>query len=87
MGEGPITPQLIKLPTIASKPNACKVQRKGPGSVCMIGLILEALLALVILLIIVWWTMFSGRKRGELPHAEGGEEKEEVVEEEEVVVE
>ncbi len=32
------------------------------------GLIfLEALLALVILLGIVWWTMFAGRKRGELP--------------------
>ena len=32
----------------------------------MTGLILEALLALAILLIIVWWTMFSGRPRGEL---------------------
>ncbi|QNN59811.1 hypothetical protein H9K76_21635 [Diaphorobacter ruginosibacter] len=34
------------------------------------GLILiEALLALVILVAIVWWTMFSGRKKGELPSA------------------
>ena len=32
-------------------------------------ILLEALLALVLLLIIVWWTMFSGRKRGELPDA------------------
>jgi cbb3-type cytochrome oxidase subunit 3 len=37
----------------------------------MSGLILEALLALVILLLIVWWTMFSGRPRGEVPQAQG----------------
>lgn len=30
-------------------------------------LYLEALGALVLLLFIVWWTMFSGRKKGELP--------------------
>ena len=29
-------------------------------------ILLEALLALVVLIAIVWWTMFSGRKRGEL---------------------
>ncbi len=29
-------------------------------------LLLEALLALVILIAIVWWTMFSGRHKGEL---------------------
>ena len=29
-------------------------------------LLLEALGALLLLLLIVWWTMFSGRKRGEL---------------------
>lgn len=37
-------------------------------------LILEALAAFVLLLLIVWWTMFSGRKRGELtkrPATEG----------------
>ena len=28
---------------------------------------LEALGALVLLVLIVWWTMFSGRQRGELP--------------------
>ena len=32
----------------------------------MILLLLEALLALLIFLGIVWWTMFSGRKNGEL---------------------
>lgn len=35
----------------------------------MILLLLEALGALVILVFIVWWTMFSGRKKGELPDA------------------
>lgn len=30
-------------------------------------LLLEALGALLILVFIVWWTMFSGRKNGELP--------------------
>jgi hypothetical protein len=32
-------------------------------------LLLEALGALVLLVLIVWWTMFSGRKNGELPAA------------------
>lgn len=30
-------------------------------------ILLEALAALVLLLFIVWWTMFSGRNKGELP--------------------
>jgi cytoskeletal protein RodZ len=33
-------------------------------------ILLEALLALVILVGIVWWTMFSGRNKGELPSGE-----------------
>ncbi|WP_439351779.1 hypothetical protein [Hydrogenophaga sp. MI9] len=33
----------------------------------MLLLMLEALAALVLLIFIVWWTMFSGRKKGELP--------------------
>lgn len=32
-------------------------------------ILLEALLALAILVAIVWWTMFSGRQKGELPTA------------------
>ena len=32
----------------------------------MLLILLEALLALVLLVLIVWWTMFSGRKGGEL---------------------
>ena len=34
-------------------------------------LLLEALGALLVLVFIVWWTMFSGRKNGELPGAAG----------------
>ena len=29
-------------------------------------ILLEALGAMVLLILIVWWTMFSGRKKGEL---------------------
>jgi hypothetical protein len=32
----------------------------------MLLILLEALLALALLVLIVWWTMFSGRKNGEL---------------------
>jgi hypothetical protein len=37
-------------------------------------LLLEALGALVLLVFIVWWTMFSGRKGGELPEEAQREE-------------
>ena len=37
---------------------------------CMSLILLEALLALIILIVIVWWTMFAGRKKGELPPGE-----------------
>lgn len=33
----------------------------------MLLIFLEALLALVLFLLLIWWTMFSGRKNGELP--------------------
>ncbi|MDO9146073.1 MAG: hypothetical protein Q7U52_00050 [Hydrogenophaga sp.] len=39
-------------------------------------LLLEALGALVLLVFIVWWTMFSGRKNGELPDSATGPEPE-----------
>jgi cbb3-type cytochrome oxidase subunit 3 len=42
----------------------------------MLELFLEALLAMVLLLLIVWWTMFSGRKKGE-PMREDAEERKE----------
>ena len=38
-------------------------------------ILLEALLALVLLVAIVWWTMFSGRKKGELPPEDEDEPK------------
>ncbi|KWT72593.1 MULTISPECIES: hypothetical protein [unclassified Variovorax] len=36
-------------------------------------ILLEALGAGILLVLIVWWTMFSGRKRGELNDAEEDE--------------
>ena len=33
-------------------------------------ILLEALGALLLLVLIVWWTMFSGRKKGELTIAD-----------------
>ena len=36
----------------------------------MLLILLEALLALLLLGLIVWWTMFSGRPKGERPDDE-----------------
>lgn len=36
----------------------------------MLLIFLEALAALLLLVLIVWWTMFSGRKKGELAQPE-----------------
>jgi hypothetical protein len=33
-------------------------------------ILLEALGALLLLVLIVWWTMFSGRHKGELPQSD-----------------
>ena len=41
-------------------------------------LLLEALGALLLLVFIVWWTMFSGRKNGELKSELRGELKDEL---------
>jgi hypothetical protein len=38
-----------------------------PNTTRMLLLLLEALFAGILLIGIVWWTMFSGRKGGELP--------------------
>ena len=38
-------------------------------------ILLEAMGALVLLLLIVWWTMFSGRDKGELPGSHGDDVK------------
>jgi hypothetical protein len=37
----------------------------------MVVILLEALLALALLVFIVWWTMFSGRDRGERRRDDG----------------
>ena len=37
-------------------------------------ILLEALGALLVLVLIVWWTMFSGRKGGEMDAAEAEEQ-------------
>ncbi len=42
-------------------------------------LLLEALGALVLLVFIVWWTMFSGRKNGELVSDDDNDNKVEKV--------
>jgi hypothetical protein len=42
----------------------------------MLLILLEALLALAALLFIVWWTMFSGRRKGEPPRPNEGESNE-----------
>jgi len=39
-------------------------------------ILLEALLAGLVFVLIVWWTMFSGRKNGELPRASPEKEDE-----------
>ncbi|WP_062407099.1 hypothetical protein [Limnohabitans sp. 63ED37-2] len=38
-------------------------------------ILLEALLALCIFIVIVWWTMFSGRSKGELRQAPSAPEQ------------
>ena len=42
----------------------------------MVLLLLEAFGAMVLLIFIVWWTMFSGRKNGELKDVEKDSSKE-----------
>jgi hypothetical protein len=59
---------------------AAPAQRHTPHPAPMTLLLLEALGALIILVLIVWWTMFSGRPKGELPPDErfsdtGGDKK------------
>jgi cytoskeletal protein RodZ len=70
--EGDITPQPVKLPTIKSAAHFGRCLMFAHRSLSMSWLILEALLALVIFVGIVWWTMFSGRPRGEVPPSEVG---------------
>jgi hypothetical protein len=61
--EGGGAAQPASVPTI-SAPSNCQ------GSRFMGLILLEALGALVLLVLIVWWTMFSGRDKGELRSGE-----------------
>ena len=66
--------QPAKLPTIAA--NAQHERSRGVkrnGTWIMVLILLEALLALALFVVIVWWTMFSGRNKGELPSAKPAE--------------
>ena len=66
-------PQALRLPTM--KPvirtrvvRAARLTRQfGNGQKLMWLIVLEAVGALAVLLFVVWWTMFSGRRGGELP--------------------
>jgi hypothetical protein len=58
-GKGGGLPQPASVPTISTVAT-------NQGKPFMGLILLEALLALVLLVGIVWWTMFSGRKKGEL---------------------
>lgn len=56
-----------KTPTIKPQSKTLfKIRFKNCREKIMTLLILEALLALLILIGIVWWTMFSGRTKGEI---------------------
>ena len=51
---------------IQSAPPIMKIFFVNRKIIAMLLLLLEALAALLILVFIVWWTMFSGRKGGEI---------------------
>jgi hypothetical protein len=64
-----------RLPTIAANAKAAHDGLNRLNRSWRMGLILlEALLAGLVFVLIVWWTMFSGRKNGELPQAEAEKE-------------
>ncbi len=56
------------MPTIAAAVR--RPRQPWENAFIMTLLLLEALLAGLILVGIVWWTMFSGRRKGELPGAD-----------------
>jgi hypothetical protein len=68
--------QAASMPTIAAikKPTRNGRRDKKRGF-CMGLILLEALLALCIFIVIVWWTMFSGRSKGELHQAPAAPEQ------------
>ena len=66
--------QATKLPTIAANsPAEHTLGKYRNGILSMALILLEALLALILIVAIVWWTMFSGRSKGELPSEDNKE--------------
>jgi hypothetical protein len=59
--------QALSVPTIKANKTLRPFRRSQTEPSAMTLLLLEALGALLIFIFIVWWTMFSGRKKGELP--------------------
>jgi cbb3-type cytochrome oxidase subunit 3 len=69
------TEQAVRLPTIAANSQRGPARRTlRNGNLIMALILLEALLALVLFVVIVWWTMFSGRNKGELPSTDKKDE-------------
>ena len=67
---GGAAPQATSVPTMPvkiAKTALLKVLQFGKWRIVMWLILLEALGALLLLVLIVWWTMFSGRKKGEPP--------------------
>jgi cbb3-type cytochrome oxidase subunit 3 len=59
------------LPQAASVPTMAKLKiDTSRWSRFMLLIFLEALGALLLLVLIVWWTMFSGRRKGEIEREE-----------------
>ena len=75
-----LVPHAVSIPTINDR-NATrqswKPMQRGRWRNLMGLIVLEALGALLLLVLIVWWTMFSGRKNGELPSAAESEKESE----------
>lgn len=72
-----VNEQAVRLPTIATHAKAAqKGLKRSKGNELMGLILLEALLAGLVFVLIVWWTMFSGRKNGELPRASPDKEDE-----------
>jgi hypothetical protein len=61
--------QAASIPTIRTSKTLRPVRSGLERTAVMTLLLLEALGALLLLIFIVWWTMFSGRKKGELPES------------------
>jgi hypothetical protein len=66
---GGALPHAARIPTIRADTDHPKQRR-------MTLLLLEALGAGLIFIGIIWWTMFHGRKNGELPPEENNDKKE-----------